>query len=666
MDPNTFDYTGHTFKQWKLEGGTTTYKDRANIVASGPLTLIAEWYDKEQPAAPSAVKVSNSILNYGNDSLENQAGEITGGNTNMQVYTGNGEWTTITAAPYTVTEPGTYEIRVKEIPPYPPSAAKSVTVHSYYTEASEPIGPKTYDEKTAYQYTVKLKENTEDGQVVEVHHTNLYEPVKFMLTYPSGINGTQYSFKLYHLPDMVEITDYTATSSGIIASAKEFSDFLLVIENNVTITFKGNNGSTSAGRTEYIQYVPPGKQTALEENKFTYSHYIFTGWNTSEDGDGTPYNEEEQVTLSDNGLVLYAQWLGPVTINGSSSGDGVVAYVGETLTASVTNNKDESSLKYQWVYWGTGKKPDGTPAEGWVSITGENKKTYVPSETYNGKRITCRVTKNNNSAFGNEKTLKDSLDSVYWGMDFINDGDTTKYPNAQYHTIPGYIEGVVEGMEYSLNGGSTWTKITASQISDGKFLVPGIGTYIIRQGGVKSDPITIYNWYVVGYTVSSSSSAGGTARMTASNSSASNGAMPSSPVLADSTQSQRDNNTIMKLASNWDNLWAVRSDNSRSIALTVQPSGSTSYAHVSLNGSTIDSFGGSKSSSTSSSGSTSRTYAVTPVNQPKIYSIVFNNSSTSPGTGDVSHLGLWSALCLVSLTGAATILGKTFKRRKSK
>jgi hypothetical protein len=50
-----------------------------------------------------------------------------------------------------------------------------------------------------------------------------------------------------------------------------------------------------------------------------------------------------------------------------------------------------------------------------------------------------------------------------------------------------------------------------------------------------------------------------------------------------------------------------------------------------------------------------------------MFDIVFNNNaSASPRTADESHLGLWSALCLISLTGAATILGKTFKRKKTR
>ena len=49
----------------------------------------------------------------------------------------------------------------------------------------------------------------------------------------------------------------------------------------------------------------------------------------------------------------------------------------------------------------------------------------------------------------------------------------------------------------------------------------------------------------------------------------------------------------------------------------------------------------------------------------KMFDIIFNNSATSPRTADESNLGLWAALCVSSMTGAAVILTETRKRRKS-
>jgi len=653
LEANTFEHPdGLAFKQWKLESGTKTYKDRENIIASGPLTLIAEWYDREQPAAPSAVKVSKSILNYGNTLLENQEGEITGVNTNMQVYEGNGVWTTITKAPYTVTEPGTYEIRVKEISPYPPSAATSVTVHSYYTEASDPVGPETYDEKTAYRYTVKLKENKEDGQVVDVHHTDLNESVKFMLKYPGGINGTQYSFKLYHLPDMAEITDYEATSSGIIASAKEFSDFLLVIEDNLIITFKGNGGTTSAKRTEYIQYVTPNKETSLEENRFTYSRHIFNGWNTIQDGDqkktGTHYDENAKVTLTDEGLTLFAQWLGPVSMTGSISGSDDTAYVGETLTAKVDNADGVTGLSYQWAYYG--KNKEGKDA--WLAISGETKNTYSPKVEYNGTKISCFITKNDVTIRTNEKTVTNKLTGVSLKQNII---DVVNGQSASTYAQPGQIQGVNNNMEYTTDGGLHWNPVT--NVSNGIMTVTNPGTYKFRMKeapAIESEAIEVTRWFTLSYTTSNTTSTS-TSSSGSTSSSTGTGTVQlqwNGKSMPTNTSPDKNSPNVVKY-SGGTNMWLVKEGADDVITMTIRPS-SGSYGHWNING-------GSYSNVSSES-----TITVTPLKGPEHYNIIFNRSSASPRTADESHLGLWSALCLISLTGAATILGKTFKRKKTR
>lgn len=390
-------------------------------------------------------------------------------------------------------------------------------------------------------------------------------------------------------------------------------------EHEIIITFKPGYDS-SLSRT---QSVAKGKAVKeLEANTFIRTQYLFKNWKTD---DGKIYVDKGYIPAEyvTNDFTLTAQWVGPLTIMDTVIDNNSVAYVGDTIKANFTDFDDDSDVTYQWY-------AKQTPtASSKMRLTDVGKtiiRTTIPKTSYTMfPYIYCVASKGSEengtyqTAESNYILLKDYLDTVYWGMDFVNDGDITKYPYAQYYTIPGYIEGVVEGMEYSTDGGSTWKTITASEISGNRFLVPGTGTYIIRQGGVMTEPITIYNWYVVGYTVSSGNSAGGTVRMTASNSSnSSSSAMPSVPALADSTQTQRDNNTILRLASNLNNMWAVRHDNIRSITLSVQASGSESFAHVRINGSIYSTFHGN------------RTYSVSPVNAPKMYNVLFNLTTTNP------------------------------------
>ncbi len=70
-----------------------------------------------------------------------------------------------------------------------------------------------------------------------------------------------------------------------------------------TVTFKANDETDA----EYTQAVAVGVETKLDPNTFTREHYTFTGWNTEEEGTGTPYTDEAAVTLNDD-VTLYAQW----------------------------------------------------------------------------------------------------------------------------------------------------------------------------------------------------------------------------------------------------------------------------------------------------------------------------------------------------------------------
>ena len=379
--------------------------------------------------------MTKSILNLGHTALEDQKGVIAGTQTTMEVYNSGGNWTPTTNGTYEVEKPGEYEIRYKGTEMELASKSTKVTVHSYYTESSNPVDNGLVDDKSSYKYTVELFEKDSSGATKKVSKTVLDEDVMFGLAYPSGLKGKQYSYKLYHLPDTTTEIPYTVDADGIYASVNDYTntEFLLVVVDNIPITFKGNGGTTNDKLSEYVQYVVPNKETSLEENKFANAHYIFTGWNTVEDGDqekkGTHYNEGAKVTLKDEGLTLYAQWIGPVTISGSSTGTGTLAYVGETLTANVDNAEGIDDFTYQWAYYGT--TAAGT---GWHAIPDETNKTYVPTDAYTDKQIACFVTRNDGRARSNEKTVTDTLDSVTWVQDIINDGNTATYPSATYYT----------------------------------------------------------------------------------------------------------------------------------------------------------------------------------------------------------------------------------------
>lgn len=72
---------------------------------------------------------------------------------------------------------------------------------------------------------------------------------------------------------------------------------------NPVITFDANGGKGTMG----TQTVKPNEAIALTANTFTRADYDFAGWNTKADGTGTRYDDEANITTSEN-VTLYAQW----------------------------------------------------------------------------------------------------------------------------------------------------------------------------------------------------------------------------------------------------------------------------------------------------------------------------------------------------------------------
>ena len=80
------------------------------------------------------------------------------------------------------------------------------------------------------------------------------------------------------------------------------------------VIFKANGGTGSMNP----QAMSKNTSTALSANVFTCSGYVFAGWNTKADGNGTSYAAGASVTL-DSDLVLYAQWADVSTITSATT-----------------------------------------------------------------------------------------------------------------------------------------------------------------------------------------------------------------------------------------------------------------------------------------------------------------------------------------------------------
>ena len=127
------------------------------------------------------------------------------------------------------------------------------------------------------------------------------------------------------------------------------------VANKYTVTFNANNGTNNST----TQGMPDSIAMKLNKNTFTKTGYTFTGWNTKADGTGTPYTDEQSVSLSNN-LTLYAQWeINKYTITFNSNGgtgnmnSQQVSYNTSTKLSKNTFTKDG----FKFTGWNT--KADG-------------------------------------------------------------------------------------------------------------------------------------------------------------------------------------------------------------------------------------------------------------------------------------------------------------------
>ena len=73
---------------------------------------------------------------------------------------------------------------------------------------------------------------------------------------------------------------------------------------NCTITFNGN-GATEGEMS--VQTAGIGVDARLNANTYERTKYLFTGWNTEQDGSGTAYEDGQKIKITGN-TTLYAQW----------------------------------------------------------------------------------------------------------------------------------------------------------------------------------------------------------------------------------------------------------------------------------------------------------------------------------------------------------------------
>ena len=73
------------------------------------------------------------------------------------------------------------------------------------------------------------------------------------------------------------------------------------------VVYDANGGTGSHGTTAGWQYSDVTVPSDTSKS-FTRAGYVFLGWDTQADGNGTAYKDGSQVPLQDKDITLYAQW----------------------------------------------------------------------------------------------------------------------------------------------------------------------------------------------------------------------------------------------------------------------------------------------------------------------------------------------------------------------
>ena len=112
--------------------------------------------------------------------------------------------------------------------------------------------------------------------------------------------------------------------------------------NSNGVTYYGNGGSNE-GVTSYTY-----TNTTVMSNLFSYNDYMFTGWNTDSNGNGTSYVAGDTVS---NGTKLYAQWTQNYFTETSVIGTSTLAfslnvYIGSTEQILLSSGISCGNLTY--------------------------------------------------------------------------------------------------------------------------------------------------------------------------------------------------------------------------------------------------------------------------------------------------------------------------------
>ena len=202
-----------------------------------------------------------------------------------------------------------------------------------------------YAQWTARNYTVSFNLNTGTGTAPKVI-TVTYDGTYTSLPENSG-SKTGYTFTGW----------YNAANGGsniskesIVNTASNHTLYAQWQANTYQVVFDANGGSGTMVNQSYTY----DESQSLSANGFEKTGHSFSGWNTMSNGNGTSYEDTEEVTnlATEGSITLYAKWtVKQYTISFDSNGGSAVSPITQDYDTAVTVPAVPTKIGYTFGFW---------------------------------------------------------------------------------------------------------------------------------------------------------------------------------------------------------------------------------------------------------------------------------------------------------------------------
>jgi len=173
-------------------------------------------------------------------------------------------------------------------------------------------------------YTVTYDDNVSDDGTAPVDSTHyLQGQAVTVLGNPGGLVRGGYAFSGWNTQADGSGTTYTQGDTFTMGANNVTLFALWTSLFTYTVTYDDNGSGGGTVPVDPTSYLPGETVTVLgNSGALVRNGYIFSGWNTQDDGNGTTYTQGDTFTMGASNLTLYARWLAifVLTVNAGTGG----------------------------------------------------------------------------------------------------------------------------------------------------------------------------------------------------------------------------------------------------------------------------------------------------------------------------------------------------------